>query len=98
MPEFKPDLDRWYQPNTSLDNMPTTRASYGLLLNNNAKLHRKWFREMVKLLGIMVIYKQPSSDKHYNLQGELESNYEDSILVGCIFEEHIKQNTAKKLG
>ena len=41
MPEFKPDLDRWYQPNTSLDNMPTTRASYGLLLNNNAKLHRK---------------------------------------------------------
>jgi len=97
MPNIE-DRPAWYQPTADLENMPTTRNSYGLLLNNNAKLHRKWFREMVKLLGIMVIYKQPSKDKHYNIHGELESNYEDSMLVGCIFEEHIKQNTAKKLG
>lgn len=90
--------DKWYQSNTELDNLTTTRASYGLLLNNNAKLHRKWFREMVKLLGVVVIYKQATSDKHYNLHGELESNYTDGMLVGCIFEEHIKQETAKKLG
>ena len=100
MPEEKFNFaDTYYQQGlNNLDDRPTSRASYGLLLNNNAKLYRRWFREMVKLLGVMVIYKRPTKDKHYNLHAEQESNYEDSMLVGCIFEEHIKQDTARKLG
>lgn len=73
-------------------------SNYGILLNQDAKLHRKYFNEMVKLLGIQVGYISPMNNKEYNLQGELESAYNDCIKVGCIFEDHIDQNTAKKLG
>lgn len=72
--------------------------NYGLLLNHGAKLHRGYFKEMVRLIGINVIYKPPMQNKDYNLQGELESNYETGEVVGCIFEDHINQKTAKKLG
>ena len=74
------------------------KGDYGALLNQNAKLHRKYFLEMVKLIGIQTIYKSPKQNKSYNLHGELESNYNDGIKVGCIFEEHEDQKTAKKLG
>jgi len=37
MPELK---ERW-QPELDIETIPTTRSSYGLLLNNNAKLYRK---------------------------------------------------------
>lgn len=74
------------------------KGDYGALLNQNTKLHRRYFKEMVKLIGVQVLYKSPKDDKHYNLQSELESNYNDPIKVGCIFEEHITQQTAKKLG
>ena len=89
---------RSYRPENKQEDTITNRSSYGLLLNNNAKLHRRYFNEMVKLLGIRVIYKRPTESKHYNLHGELESDYDDGIVIGCIFEEHLKQNTAKKLG
>ena len=32
---------------------------YGLLLNSNIKLHRQYFREMCRLLGINVLYRAP---------------------------------------
>lgn len=71
---------------------------YGLLLNKDIKLHRKYFDEMVKLLGIQVIYRAPRKDKHYTTYSEIESNYKDPILVGCIFDEHPDQQTLKKIG
>ena len=71
---------------------------YGLLLNENIKLHRQYFREMVKLLGVYVIYRAPKADKHWTTYGEIESNYESPLLVGCIFDQHPTQQTLKKIG
>ena len=58
---------------------------YGLLLNNDIKLHRGYFDEMIRLLGIQVIYRAPLADKHYTTYAEIESNYAEPILVGCIW-------------
>ena len=71
---------------------------YGLLLNENIKLHRQYFREMVKLLGVYVIYRAPKANKHWTTYGEIESNYEPPLLVGCIFDQHPTQQTLKKIG
>lgn len=71
----------------------------GLLLHpGDIKLHRNWFIEMTRLLGINVIYRAPKPDKHYTTYTEIESNYEPACTVGCIFEEHPEQQTLKKLG
>lgn len=72
--------------------------NYGLLLNGDIKLHRKWFEEMTHLLGINVVYRAPRPDKHYTNYAEIESNYEKPLVVGCIFEEHPDQQTLKKIG
>ena len=50
------------------------RKNYGVLLTPDILLHRKYFEEMVKLIGINVIYKAPRKDKHYSDYGEIESN------------------------
>lgn len=71
---------------------------YGLLLNNDIKLHRGYFDEMIRLLGIQVVYRAPLPDKHYTTYAEIESNYAEPILVGCIFDEHPTQQTLKKMG
>lgn len=71
---------------------------YGLLLNNDIKLHRNYFNEMVKLLGIQVIYRATLPNKHYTTYAEIESNYSQPMLVGCIFDEHPTQQTLKKMG
>lgn len=71
---------------------------YGLLLNDNIKLHRSYFNEMVKLLGIQVIYRATLPNKHYTTYAEIESNYDQPMLVGCIFDEHPTQQTLKKMG
>ena len=77
----------------------TSEASYGLLLNQNIKLYREWFKEFTRLYGINVYFKSPvQPTKQYNTQGELETKYNSPILVGCIFEEHPSQQTTKKLG
>jgi hypothetical protein len=71
----------------------------GLLLNpNNIKLHRNYFIEMTRLLGINVIYRAPREDKHYNGYGELDSFYYEPVVTSCIFDEHPTQWTMKKLG
>lgn len=73
--------------------------NYGNLLHeSDIKLHRKWFEEMTKLLGVRVIYRAPREDKHWTTYGEIESNYYEPIIVNCIFEEHPNQWTMKKLG
>jgi hypothetical protein len=73
--------------------------SYGLLLDaKNLKLQRSYFLEMVRLLGIYVIYRAPRKDKHWTNYQEIESNYENPLLIGCIFHEHPDQRSLKKLG
>lgn len=74
-------------------------SNYGLLLHEkDIKLHRKWFEEMCKLIGIKVIYRAPRPDKHYTTYTEIESNYEKPEVISCIFNEHPDQQTLKKLG
>lgn len=73
-------------------------SNYGLLLNTDIKLHRKWFIEMCSLIGIKVIFRAPLPNKTYNGYGELNAFFNLPQLVGCIFEEHPTQQTLKKLG
>lgn len=78
--------------------MIDNNSNYGLLLNQNIKLHRKYFQEMCKLIGIKCIYKAPRHDKHYTDYTEVKSNYFQPIVTGCIFNEHPDQRTCKKMG
>lgn len=71
---------------------------YGQLLTPDIRIHRQYFREMCKLLGIRVLYRAPKIDKSYTTYREIESNYEEPILIGCIFDEHPTQQTLKKIG
>lgn len=71
---------------------------YGLLLNQNIKLYRMWFKQMCDLIGIKVVHRAPKPGKTYTNFTELESNYFSPEVVGCIFEEHPSQKTMKKLG
>lgn len=71
---------------------------YGKLLTPSIKLHRQYFRELVSLLGIQVIYRAPKPDRHWTTYAEVESNYEQPLSTGCIFTEHPKQQTMNKLG
>lgn len=72
--------------------------NYGLLLTPDAKLHRKYFKELVKLLGIQVIYRAPKKDKHWTTYAEIDSNYYPPCIVGCLFNEHPDQRSMKKAG
>lgn len=79
--------------------MLNNNNNYGALLDGqNIKLHRVYFEEMCNLIGIKVLYYAPRADKHWTTYAEIESNYYDPILVGCIFEDHPNQYTMKKLG
>lgn len=76
-----------------------TPSTYGLLLNKDIKLHRQYFKEMCKLIGINVIFKAPIEEtKHNNMYGELNTSYDSGIVVGCIFQEHPDQKTLKRMG
>lgn len=78
--------------------MISENEKYGLLLNNNIKIHRAYFKEMCGLIGIKVVYRAPQPGKHWTIYTEIESNYQKPEVVDCIFEEHIDQKTMKKLG
>ena len=71
---------------------------YGLLLQPSIKLHRQYFKEMVKLQGIYVLYRAPLPDKHYTKYAEIDSNFAPPLLIGCLFNDHPSQYTTKKLG
>lgn len=71
---------------------------YGQLLHPEIKQHRQYFREMVKLLGIYVLYRAPKPEKKYTTYAEIDVNYEPPIKIGCIFDEHPNQQTLKKMG
>ena len=74
------------------------KDNYGLLLRPDVKIHRQYFNEMVRLIGIQVIYRSVKPDKHWTTYAEIDSSYNPPILVGCIFESHPTQKTMKKLG
>lgn len=71
---------------------------YGVLLTPDAKLHRKYFDEMCKLIGIVIEYQAPKADKHWTNYAEIISNYHEKVSMGCIFNEHPDQRTLKKIG
>ena len=74
-------------------------GSFGLLLDEqNIKLHRDYFKELVRLIGVYVIYRAPRADKHWTTHQEIDGNYQEPILVGCIFHEHPDQRSMKKMG
>ena len=73
-------------------------SNYGLLLNADTKLHRAYFEEMTKLLGVKVGYQYPLEGKTYNLNGELIAHYSDPQDIYCIFNDHIDNKTAKMMG
>ena len=71
----------------------------GLLLNKqNIQLHRIYFKQMTKLIGINALYRAPLDTKDYDMYGELDANYYPPIQVGVIYEDHPTQKTAKKMG
>lgn len=72
----------------------------GILLNKrNIELNRLYFKQMVKLIGINVLYRAPRPEaKDYDLHGELDTLYYEPEVVGCIYNEHTDQKTMKKLG
>ena len=70
-----------------------------LLSDHNIKIHRLYFEQMAKLLGINVDYFAPIDDSvDYNLYGELFANYEAPRTISCIYDEHPTQKTMKMLG
>ena len=74
------------------------RNRYGKLLAPDIKLYRKYFEEMCSLLGIQAIYRAPRKDKHWTTYAEISSNYQDPMIIGCIFDESPTQQTFNKLG
>ena len=67
---------------------------YGLLINKDIKLHRLYFKQMVKLLGINCKYRYPLSGKDYDLHGDLEAKYADGETVN--FESLVMKGLLKK--
>lgn len=72
----------------------------GLLLHkSDIELHRGWFKQMTQLIGINVLFRSPKdSAKTWDGHGELDALYNDPVMVGCIYEEHPKVKTMKKMG
>lgn len=75
-----------------------SQMKYGMLLNKDTKLHRRYFIEMCKLIGINVIYRSLQPGKKWTNYGEVDANYNPPILIGCIFNEHPDQQTLRKMG
>lgn len=74
-------------------------SQYGLLLNQeDILLQRNYFEECVTLIGVKVIHRAPRPGKSYTMFSEIDTNYFEPELVGCIFDEHPNQRTMKKLG
>lgn len=78
--------------------MSDAKNDYGLLYNKDIKLHRQYFKEMTKLIGINCIYKAPLPDKRFDEHGDLDADYYPGIVVSCIFQDHPDQKTLKKMG
>lgn len=69
-----------------------------LISGNNLKLHRQYFKQTVKLIGINAIYRAPKEGKVWDGYGELDTAFYPPEPVGCLFTEHPNQKTLKKAG
>jgi hypothetical protein len=78
--------------------MSDIKTNYGLLINQDIKLHRSWFKQMTALHGINCKYKAPLPNKTYDKYADLQTGYKPELLVGCLFEEHPDQKSLKKAG
>lgn len=79
--------------------MPFNNSPYGLLFNNDLKIQRRQFKEATRLIGMPgVKYRAPKQDKTFNQRGDLNTNYQEPIDIGCFFHEHPDQKTMKKVG
>lgn len=85
----------------------TDTPKYGLLLQPSIKLHRRWFIEMAKLLGIKVEYMYPIKDYdgkkpidgiNWTTYAEIHAAYSTPVTINCIFQEHPDQQTLRKIG
>ena len=74
------------------------RNDYGRLITPQIKFHRKWFNEMCRMRGVRAMYQAPLSDKEFDLNAELKSNYQPKEPVWCIFDQYPDQKTMKKVG
>lgn len=72
----------------------------GLLLNkHDIELHREWFKQMAQLHGVRVLHRSPKeTSKEWDTHGELNTFYNEPVIVWCIYEEHPSIKTTKKLG
>lgn len=82
----------------STDDKLLNNNKFGILLTPDIKLQRKYFIEMCKLLGINVVYRSLREGKKWTNYGEINANYNQPILISCIFNEHPDQATLKKMG
>lgn len=78
--------------------MPDINQKYGLLINQDIKLYRTWFKQMTALHGINCKYRAPLSNKEYDNYGDLQTSYKPEIIVGCLFDDHPNQKSLKKAG
>ena len=78
--------------------MSETRKDYGILITPEIKLHRQYFKECVKLLGINCIYRAPLPGKTFDMHGDLDAKYYPGEVVSVIFQDHPDQKTLKKMG
>lgn len=74
--------------------------NFGLLIHEkDIKIHRAYFKEMCKLLGVKVVYRSPKNENSkYTTYGEIDTEYNPPCVVECIFDEYPTQKTLKKLG
>lgn len=72
--------------------------NYGLLINQDIKLHRNWFKQMCKLIGITVLYRTPYPGKKWTNYAEIDANFTPMVPTMCIFDQHPDQKTMKKIG
>lgn len=70
----------------------------GVLINRDALLHRRYFKEFARLRGISCKYQYPLKDKDLSTQAELISRYSAPQEVWCVLNENLDQKTTNKLG
>lgn len=71
----------------------------GSLIKNDALIHRRYFKEVLRLMGIDGMYYQiKPGTSHYNESGEFSALYEKPIPCQFIFDQVPTVSTLKKLG
>ena len=74
-------------------------SNYGLLIQEkDILLHRQYFLECAKMIGVNILHRAPRNDKSYTRYGEIDSNYYEPESTPSIFVEFPDQKTMRKLG